>query len=307
MSSRALPFFLALAAILGLAWPQAGRQAASWALPLWGLGGWVTVAIFAISGWHLDLAALRGRPWVRSSLAGMGLNLLLGPLLGAALIALLPPGWIGPDLLLGLAIMASVPTTLNTGLSIAISGGGDLGLAVLLTSLVTAVSAFVLPWTLPALLPGAGGLHSAALFQQMLFQVLLPLALGQWLRRRWPAPAALLWLPPLGVALSVWLAVSRHQGPLPDAAWLGTAALLFVALRGGLHGAALGLAARLKLSAPERRSFVIVGSQKSLVLAGGLLAQLPAGFDSRLGGAAFFCVIYHLAQAFWDSLLGPKA
>lgn len=307
MGNKALPLLLALAAAFGLAWPGPGRAAAALNLPLWGLGGWITAAIFLVSGWHLDLAGLGRQPWGRSLAAGVGVNLLLGPALAwVALLAL--AGLLPPDLALGLAVIGTTPTTLNTGLSIAVAGGGDLGLAVLLTTGIISASTLSLPLQLPWLAPQAAvaGLQSAQLFQQLLFQVLLPLALGQALRGRWAAPARLLWITPLGVAASIWLAVSRHQGGWPQATWLLWAVLLFVLLRGGLHLGALGFSKSLGLGRAGRRSFVVISSEKSVVLAGALLAQLPAGLDPVIGGAALFCVLYHLAQAFWDSALAPE-
>jgi solute carrier family 10 (sodium/bile acid cotransporter), member 7 len=307
MRNNALPWALSLAAALGLLWPEPGRAANAWALPFCGLGGWITVAIFLVSGWHLDLASLSRRAWGRISAAAVGVNLLLGPLLAWALLRALPG--LPPDLALGFALMAAAPTTLNTGLSIAVAGGGNLSVAVLIISVVISASMLSLPLQLPWLAPeaAAAGLDRLQLFTQLLLQVLLPLGLGQLLRRRFTAPPRALWVATLGVAVSIWLAVSRQQGAWPSLAWGAWAALLFVALRGGMHWGALQVSQRLGLGAAGRRSFVITSSQKSVVLAGALLSQLPPGLDPWLGGAALFCVAYHLGQAFWDSAWAPKA
>lgn len=309
MRGKALPVFLLLAFLFGLAWPELGRSAAAWRPPLWLLGGWITALIFLVSGWHLDLDGLRGQPWRGSLAAGLGLNLLGGPALGWVLLRAGSLLGLRPDLGLGLALMAAVPTTLNTGIAIAMAGGGDVALAVVLTVALSAGALLTLPLALPALAGAASdaGLAAGPLFAQLLGQAFLPLLLGQVLRQRRRPPAGLLWVPPLGVAAAVWLAVCRHQGDLPGPGWLAAALLLFVLQRGGLHLGALGLARRLRLDAAARRSFVVVSSQKSLVLASALLVQLPASLSTRLGGAAFFCVLYHLGQAFWDSALAPKA
>lgn len=305
MRRNALPIFLGLAAILGLLWPQPGRSAAALELPLWPIGGWISAGVFLISGWHLDLGSLRRGPWARAAAAGIGVNLLLGPLLAFILLLLPLPA----DLKLGLAIMACTPTTLNTGLSIAVAGGGDLSLAVLLVTAIFAAAAITLPLELPWLAPAAGaaGMSSSALFIQLVTQVLLPMGLGLSLRRLRPAPLGLLEALPLGVAASIWLAVSRHQGGWPDLRWTLSALLLFAALRGGLHLGALLAARGLKLTPGGLRSFSIVASQKSVVMAAALLAQLPAALEPWVGGAALFCVGYHLAQAFWDSAFAPEA
>lgn len=302
MRRNALPIFLSLAAVLGLLWPEPGRAVAALDLPLWPVGGWISAGVFVISGWHMDLSALQRGPWARSAGAGIALNLGLGPLLALGLMALPLP----QDLKLGLAIMACTPTTLNTGLSIAVSGGGDLSLAVLLVTAIFGAAVLTLPLQLPTLAPSAS-LASTSLFTQLITQVLLPLALGLLLRRRWPAPGALLLALPLGVAASIWLAISRHQGGWPDLRWTAWALLLFVALRGTLHYSALLTGRALMLKPAALRSFSIVASQKSVVLAAALLAQLPPTQEPWVGGAALFCVGYHLAQAFWDSAFAPKA
>jgi sodium/bile acid cotransporter 7 len=256
----------------------------------------------------LDLPSLRKQAWGRSLGLAVALNLVLGPLLGGLLRFGAPPGWLSQDLAVGLVVMAAMPTTLNTGLVIAVHGRGNLELALLLTVGILLASMLSLPLTLPLLLPTARnlGLNSSQLLFQLLTQVLLPLALGQGLRA-WRRPAdGWLWIPSLGVALSVWLTLSRHEGALPQANWLLQALLVFAILRGTLFLAARRMASTLGLSQAQRRSFVVVASQKSVVLAVTLLAQMPAGMESHLGGAALFCVLYHLGQAFWDSAWAPR-
>lgn len=280
----------------------------AWDLPLWRLGGWMTFGIFLLSGWSLDLGALKARRWGPSLAAAAAVNLLWGPALAWALLAW-AQGRLPQELALGVAVMACTPTTLSTGLSLAVAGGGNLAMALVLTLCLVAASALTLPLQLPQLAPAAAaaGLEPGFLFRLLLGQVLLPLALGQALRLRLAPPQAARWLPSLGVAASIWLAVSRHPEGWPPLAWAGWALAAFALLRGGLHLAALAASAQLGLDKASRRSFVVVSSQKSVMLAGALLAQLPPGAASLAGGAALFCVAYHLSQALWDSALAPRA
>jgi len=150
----------------------------------------LAMAMFAMGATlHLrDFRAVVVLP--RSFLTGLSAQMALVPLLAYALLRLVD---LDPGVAIGLAILAAVPggTVSNV---FAYAGKGNVALSIALTavtSLVCVVTVpFVLEWLVGSYVPPTFSLPRGRIALEIVVTLLVPLAIGMGVLRRWPERAA---------------------------------------------------------------------------------------------------------------------
>lgn len=282
------------------------------------------------------MQALRAKGSVAYGLIAI---LLITPL--AALVMLQLPLY-PPQMALGLAVFATMPTTLSSAVSLTQMAGGNTAMALLLTVTSNMLSVLTLPFIIPAVLArgqhclGAaapshtvlGGntgsvLEPSQLLVQLCLTVLVPTLAG-WLLRSAVRP------------LGGWVDANRKKMSLINALFLGMVPWMQVskavsqnisvspsclvctlAASAALHCTYLaGNSAFIwgfKLGGGEgksreqvlglRRALLLCTSQKTLPIAIAIIANLANTVGDAVGVAAIACVISHLLQIIMDSFL----
>ena len=308
LQKQYLPVGLVTVALIGLLLPGPGIYMA--ALPT----QYIAVSIiFFISGLLLRtdeiLAAVSAWP---ATLWGCVSILLLTPVIGALIAVRLP---LEPAFQIGLALFCCMPTTLSSGIALTGQARGNVALALLLTVLTNIGGIFTVPFALAFLLNpvlqtvGPVELSAADLLAKLCVSILLPLAIGKYLRRfveDWAtAQRARLSLGSNLALISVpWMKFSQSSERLMQVA----AAELLLLVVAGLAIHALYLLINitavklLPIGWPEGKAVALLASQKTLPVAMTVLAFLPVP-DEAKGLIAIPCITFHLGQIFVDAFL----
>ncbi len=308
LQKQFLPVGLLTVALAGLAMPQPGIYMAQ--LPT----QYIAVSlIFFISGLLLRtdeiLVAVSAWP---ATLWGCLSILLITPLVGALIAVRLP---LEPVFQIGLVLFCCMPTTLSSGIALTAQARGNVALALLLTVLTNIVGIFTVPFALALLLNpvlqtvGPVELSVADLMAKLCLSILLPLAIGKYLRHfveDWAnAQRTRLSLASNVALISVpWMKFSQSSERLAQVAPLE---LLLLVLSGlAIHGLYLllnmGAVRVLPVGWPEGKAVVLLASQKTLPVAMTVLAFLPVP-DETKGLIAIPCITFHLGQIFVDAFL----
>ena len=265
----------------------------------------VIVLIFFLSGLPLDGHRVRDglADWTGTLLA-LALIFLAGPLVGA-LLGLLP---LSGEILVGLALVAVMPTTLSSGVVMTGAAGGNMAHALLITILSNGLAVFTVPVSLGLLLSLAGNGRTVVIDPlPTMFKigtlVLLPLALGMGVRTL--AGRRILPLLPgasvgsqVGILAVVWMGACLGREAIVDNL---DQALPILGLSVVLHGlllavafAAAHLAGRPK---GRRESVILMGCQKTLPLS----IILQVAFFPEYGLALVVCVLHHVVHLVMDA------
>ena len=126
----------------------------------------------------------------RSFLTGLGTQMVLVPILAFALLSVLD---LDPGVAIGLAIIAAVPggTVSNV---FTYAGKGDVALSIALTAVTSLACVialpFVLEWLVGSYVPPAFSIPRGRIAAEIVVTLLVPLAIGMGVLRRWPERAA---------------------------------------------------------------------------------------------------------------------
>jgi BASS family bile acid:Na+ symporter len=227
--------------------------------------------------------------------AGLGLPLLLLPLLAIALLAVMKPA---PHVAAGLLLVAACPIG---GISNTYSylAGASTALSVTLTTVSSAAAFITIPavsWVLEAALDGPLGFSAPAMLPvQLAFMVLLPVMVGMAIRRRWSA-FAIVYRAKLQagaiVALSILISivivndVRRFVGGLADTV---PTAVLFVAASFGTGWLVGGL---VRASPADRFTLATEFATRNIAVATAIAFTLL-----RQPAFAYFGTIYFMFEA----------
>jgi len=308
LQKQFLPVGLVSVALVGLTLPAPGIYMAS--LPT----QYIAVSIiFFISGLLLRtdeiLAAVSAWP---ATLWGVVSILLLTPIIGALIAVRLP---LEPAFQIGLALFCCMPTTLSSGIALTGQARGNVALALLLTVLTNIAGIFTVPFALAILLNpvlqtiGPVELSAADLLAKLCLSILLPLAVGKYLRRfvaGWVnAHRARLSFSSNVALISVpWMKFSQSSERLMQVAPLEMVLLVVAGL--AIHVLYLllntGAVKLLPIKWAEGKAVVLLASQKTLPVAMTVLAFLPVP-DEAKGLIAIPCITFHLGQIFLDAFL----
>ena len=270
----------------------------------------VIVLIFLFSGCMLDPRQVRaGLQDTQATLCTLAIIFLISPM-AAALLSHLP---MQTGVLIGLLLVAVMPSTLSSGVVMSGAAGGSMAHALFVTVLANILAVFVIPVSLSLLLALVGDSTSVVIDKwRIMFKlggyVLLPLAAGMVFRRmtgeRVQRHQALLQLFNQLLVLSiVWMGLSQTRQAIISGG-SSLVAIVFVAFL--FHAILLAAAALLvrtfKLGRGRRESLIFIGTQKTLPLS----IILQVSLFPSLGLALVFCVVHHVLHLIMDGYLVGK-
>jgi sodium/bile acid cotransporter 7 len=260
--------------------------------------------IFLVSGYQTGTKAFPlDRQLFNIVLTAAGISLFLAPLLGFLLIRLVD---FSSSLAMGFIIISAVPPTISSGIVITEVSRGNAVLALFITISLNLLGIFIMPFTLDLCLKAAGpvDIDQTALLFKMIFFVLLPFAVGKFIRNtrdRSRVSANWSYVNSACVILVVYSSLSTSRGVL---AGLGLSEYAMV-LAGVavLHCLLLIITAQagkmLHLVPADHKALVFVSSQKTLAI--GLAVLTNIRYDT--GSAIIVCLVFHFFQLFIDSFL----
>jgi sodium/bile acid cotransporter 7 len=268
--------------------------------------------IFFTSGLILNWVQIRdGLMDVKGILLALVLIFLVAPLL-AWLTGRLP---LPAGIVIGLFLVAVMPTTLSSGVVMSGAAGGNIAHALVITIVANVLAVFTIPLSLTLLLQqtvesGGIAIDRASLMLKLGALVLVPLLLGlagkALLVRRpgrtslQPLESGLQKLNQVLILFIVWMALSRSRDAiLLSGADLGIVVLLSVGFHGALLATAGLLVWRFKIGRGRRESVIFMGAQKTLPLS----ILLQVSLFPQYPDALTVCVVHHLLHLMMDGAL----
>ena len=320
-----LPLCLALAVILGLAWPWLGQQVSAPEVSIDGnnyrvVPSILVLVIFLSSGLTLSTADIKKAAGEYIGAAyGIVSILFVTPLMGFAALAI---PFVPQEYSYGLALFTVMPTTLTSAVTLVGSSGGNAALALLLTVSTNLLGIVTVPFMLQAILSSSAAkvaIDAANLLIKLCITILAPLVLGKLVRDLVrPVEAAMKvhkkkmsMLNNGCLATVVWLTISRSASAIVSQ----SAGSIFSILAAGValhvaylafNGTALWLLRKVpcaRLNWPEHMAVWVCTSEKTLPIAITVLSFLPEEQVGRHGLVAIPCIVSHLAQIFMDSFI----
>lgn len=312
-----LPIALAVAVTLALALPSGGEAVARWKVAgSTGFSSLLIMLIFLISG--LNLKEDDVRQALRSYtglIAAIVIILGISPCLGFAFTAL--PWKSSPELGIGLAVFAAVPTTLSSGVALTQQAGGNAALALLITATTNIAGSVTTPAFLSATLRTAGArVDVPRMLISLAITLVAPLAVGKLLRliptvkgfadenkRSLTITSSLL------LVLIVWQKLSVSAKSVYQLTGVEVVAVLAAGLV--LHGLLLLLSwlvavPFLRLQEREARAVFLLGSQKTLPGSAVIISFLDSSKFGALGLILVPCIIAHIEQLLIDSVFATR-
>ena len=267
----------------------------------------VIFAIFFFSGTALQTEQVRSglSDW-RATATALAVIFVVSPLWALAL-GRLP---LHPGLMIGLFLVAAMPTTLSSGVVMTGAAGGNMANALMITLLANFSAIFTVPVVLTFLVGDAAGaagvlINKTALMVKMAKLVALPLGLGILVRptfqgfykRRGINPNVVNGCFILAI---VWIAVSKSRPTIVSGLHLLPSVVLLVAgFHLGLLAAAAALGRVLGLGRGRVESVLFMGSQKTLPLS----VLIQTALFPQYGEALVFCVCHHVIHLIMDGYL----
>lgn len=267
----------------------------------------VIILIFLLSGMALNTSQLKeGLADVQGTLLALTLIFIIAPLVGFV-FAQLP---LQPGIIIGLLLVAAMPTTLSSGVVMTGSAGGNMAHALLITIIANALAVITIPVTL-TLLFGDGGnrgeieIDQLAIMLKLITRVLLPLFLGIYLRNCWSTLVTPL-LPCTTPANQfcilgmVWMAVCGGKGAiLSELSSIFLVLLVVFLYHLLLLFAGLGLTMAAGVKKGKRESIIFMGAQKTLPLS----VIIQVSLFPEHGIALVVCVLHHIVHLVMDAYL----
>ncbi len=265
------------------------------------------VLIFFLSGIALDAGQVRkGITDYPGTILALVLIFGIAPVLAMA-FALLP---LATGIVLGLYLVAVMPSTLSSGVVMTGAAGGNMAHALLITIIANALAVVTIPVSLD-LLAGARDDIRVVAFDQLAVMlkiagfVLLPLLCGIALRNRFNWLCRFL-LPYTGtinqiaILIVVWMAMCSGRAVIiAESDTLGTVIVTVFFFHLVLVGTAL-LATRMAgMNKGRRESVIFMGGQKTLALS--VVLQLSLFPEYAI--ALVVCVIHHIVHLIMDAFL----
>ncbi len=267
----------------------------------------VVFAIFFFSGLVLNVKQIRGGLRdVQGTAVALALIFIAAPLIAAA-FAQLP---LAEALIIGVFLVAVMPTTLSSGVVMTGAAGGNMAHALLITIISNTLAIVTIPWTLTLLLNLTGKatqvtIDKGAIMFKLAVLVVLPLMLGLFtkLRLKMLTEAHGLRLQianQLLVLMIVWMALSPARATIINSGKLFGLVCATAFCFHGLLLAAAGAAVRLgKIGRGRMESVIFMGGQKTLPLS----VILQVTLFPQYGLALVFCVLHHIIHLMMDSYL----
>ncbi len=267
----------------------------------------VIVLIFFFSGLILNARQIRsGVMDFKGIVAALIIIFLVAPVIGALF------GAISMDtgVIIGIFLVAVMPTTLSSGVVMTGAAGGNMAQALVITILANGLAVFTIPVVLSLLLNLVGGstvvvIDKLAIMIKLGFYVLLPLCIGLTIKIYAESfmdrfVHGLQMLNQFLVLAIVWMAMSQARDAiLNSGALVGIIFLLVFSFHGILLAVAGIFTGFLKLGKGRRESVIFMGGQKTLPLS----IILQVSLFPQYGLALVVCVLHHMIHLLMDGYL----
>ena len=284
-----------------------------------GIGRWlkthqgpdaVIVLIFFFSGLSLNARQIRtGLMDVKGIVAALIVIFLVSPAVGA----LFGATSLDTGVIIGIFLVAVMPTTLSSGVVMTRAAGGNMAQALAITILANGLAVFTIPVVLSLLLNLVGGstvvyIDKPAIMIKIGLYVLLPLCMGLTIKYFIKSimdrfALKIQTLNQCLVLAIVWMAMSQARNAIVDSgASVGIVFFLVFSFHGILLAAAGFLARLLKLGKGRRESVIFMGGQKTLPLS----VILQVSLFPEYGLALVVCVLHHMIHLLMDGYLVGK-
>lgn len=267
----------------------------------------IIFTVFLFSGYMLNPDQIRsGLTDIRATLLALILIFVVAPAY-AAVISFFP---VSTGVLIGIFLVAVMPTTMSTGVVMTGASGGNPAHALFVSVLSNSMAVVTIAVTLPLLLLFTGEtaavmLDARAMIQKIALSVLVPLIVGILARSFFKDPGALFFQ---RVSMStqflilaiVWMGVAQAK-PVLLGEWAaaGQIALLVLVFHLLMLGTAFAATRFLSLGRGRMESVIFMGSQKTLPLS----VILQVSLFPEYGLALIVCVLHHLISLFVDGYL----
>jgi sodium/bile acid cotransporter 7 len=270
----------------------------------------VIVLIFFFSGLILDARQTRsGIMDLKGIAAALIVIFLVAPFV-AALCKAIP---LDTGVLIGIFLVAVMPTTLSSGVVMTGAAGGNMAQALVITILANGFAVFTIPVALSLLLDLLGGsavvaIDKSAIMLKLGFYVLLPLCAGLTLKYLAKSLTfrfvyRLQVLNQFLVLAMVWMGMSQARDAIVSGGEsVGVVLLLVFVFHGILLSAAGVFTWLLKLGKGRRESVIFMGGQKTLPLS----IILQVSLFPQYGLALVVCVLHHMIHLLMDGYLVGK-
>ena len=267
----------------------------------------VIVLIFIFSGLALTPEQLKnGLTDVKGVLLTVVIIFIIAPLI-AALFGLIP---MNTGIVIGLFIVAVMPSTLSSGVVMTAAAGGNAAHALVSTIIANSAAAFTIPYTLTFLLQIIGEsasitIDKTAMMLKIFLLVVLPLTAGLLLKFLWGAlyeriGSKVNMVNQALILFIVWIALSGTRSILLNS---GSTVGLIIVLSFVYHGILLicgwGLIQACRREKGKRESILFMGGQKTLSLS----IILQVSLFPQYGIALLVCVIHHIVHLVMDGYL----
>jgi sodium/bile acid cotransporter 7 len=281
-----------------------------------GMGRWLKthygpeigiIIIFLFSGMLLDAGQIRsGLKDVTGTSLALFTIFIAAPLIAAA-FSLIP---MDVGIIIGIFIVAVMPTTLSSGVVMTGASGGNMAHALFITITANSLAIFTIPISLSLLLNLFGGhteivIDKVAMMIKLGCFVLLPLSAGI-LIKQFTQEVLKPWKPFLQtcnqclILCMVWMGLSQSRQAMIDGGWLVFLIIFLVFIYHALLLLTAGGVIRLfKLGRGRRESVIFMGAQKTLPLA--IILQVT--LFPEYGAALVVCVSHHIIHLMMDGYL----
>ncbi|MGC4086306.1 MAG: bile acid:sodium symporter family protein [Polyangiaceae bacterium] len=290
--------------LLAFVWPEPGAHGGALHPELTNKLG--VALIFLLHGATLSLSALaEGLKRVRVHVAIQAATFVFFPLLGLALLKLLPQSLVKPELRIGLFFLCALPSTVSSSVTLTAVARGSVPVALFNATLSSLLGVALTPLWIGLALRGSGQtLPLSAVVLDLFCWLVMPFLVGQLLRP-WVGgfvgrnKRALSLLDRGTILLLVYTSfcdsvverVWGGQGPLVLIVTFGVCCLLLA-----LMLLASSYAARLLgVSVEDRIALMFCGSKKTLA-SGVPMARLMFGAGPSLGVILLPILLYHPLQ-----------
>jgi sodium/bile acid cotransporter 7 len=216
-------------------------------------------------------------------------------------------------IVIGMFLVAVMPTTLSSGVVMTGASGGNMAHALAITILANILAVFTIPMVLSYLLTFIGGatvitIDKSAIMTKIGTLVILPLGLGLGIKLYATSfidrlASTLQIANQLLVLAIVWMAMSLARDTIiASDGRIGTI-LLLVAFFHGILLAVAGISIGfLKIPKGKRESVLFMGCQKTLPLS----VVLQVALFPQYGLALVVCVLHHMIHLLMDGYLVGK-
>lgn len=267
----------------------------------------IIFTVFLFSGYLLNPDQIRsGLTDIRATLLALILIFVIAPAY-AAVISFFP---VSTGVLIGIFLVAVMPTTMSTGVVMTGASGGNPAHALFVSVLSNSMAVLTIAVTLPLLLLFTGEtaavmLDARAMIQKIALSVLVPLIMGILARSIFKDPGALFFQRvsmsnQLLILVIVWMGVAQAK-PVLLGEWVaaGQIALLVLIFHLLMLATAFAATRLFSLGRGRMESVIFMGSQKTLPLS----VILQVSLFPEYGLALIVCVLHHLISLFVDGYL----